>query len=91
MFESIIRFSVRNKLVVALLTVVIIILGVRSMFQIPLDAVPDITNNQVQVVTTSPTLAAQEVEQFITYPIEQILANIPTGEFVEEGDEKHAH
>lgn len=77
MFEKIIRFSVHNKLVVALITLAIILLGLRAMFEVPLDAVPDITNNQVQVVTSSPTLAAQEVEQFITYPIEMSVANIP--------------
>lgn len=77
MFEKIIRFSVRNKLVVAILTLSIIILGWMAVQRIPLDAVPDITNNQVQVVTQSPTLAAEEVEQFITFPIEMSLANVP--------------
>jgi hypothetical protein len=45
--------------------------------QLPIDAVPDITNNQVQVITTTPTLAAQEVEQFVTAPIEQAMASLP--------------
>jgi heavy metal efflux system protein len=77
MFEKIIRFSVHNKLIVSLITLAIIILGVMAMNRIPVDAVPDITNNQVQVVTVSQTLAAQEVEQFITFPIEMSMANIP--------------
>ena len=51
--------------------------GVYSLSQLPVDAVPDITNNQVQIITTAPTLASQEVEQFITYPIEQSIANLP--------------
>lgn len=80
MFEKIIRFSVQQKLVVALMVLAIILLGIRAMFVIPLDAVPDITNNQVQVVTSTPTLAAQEVEQFITYPVEMAFANIPNVE-----------
>jgi cobalt-zinc-cadmium resistance protein CzcA len=45
--------------------------------QLPLDALPDITNNQVQIITTAPTLASQEVEQLITYPIEQSVKTIP--------------
>ena len=52
-------------------------LGVYSAAHLPLDAVPDITNNQVQVVTVSPALAPQEVERFITYPVEIAMANLP--------------
>lgn len=77
MIEKIIRLSVDNKLVVALLMVGLIIAGVYSLGQLPIDAVPDITNNQVQVVTISGSLAPQEVEQFITYPVEVAVANIP--------------
>ncbi|MCB0636723.1 MAG: efflux RND transporter permease subunit, partial [Lewinella sp.] len=77
MIKSLIRLSVHNKLVVFLLVLALIIGGVYSLRQLPIDAVPDITNNQVQVVTVSPTLAPQEVEQFITYPIEVVMANIP--------------
>ena len=77
MIESIIRLSVKNKLVVGLLVLGLIAGGIYSLSQLPIDAVPDITNNQVQVVTVSTSLAAQEVEQFITYPIEMAMANIP--------------
>lgn len=77
MIESIISFSVKNKLIIALLTLALIGAGVYSLRSLPIDAVPDITNNQVQVVTVSPSLAAQEVEQFITYPVEVAMANIP--------------
>jgi cobalt-zinc-cadmium resistance protein CzcA len=77
MISKIIDFSVDNKFVIALLVVIMATAGVYSMLNIPIDAVPDITNNQVQVVTTSPSLAPQEVEQFITYPLEISMANIP--------------
>ena len=76
MFDSIIAYSVRNKLVVGLFVLALIIWGIFSLRQIPIDAVPDITNNQVQVITSSPTLATQEVEQFITTPIELALQNV---------------
>ena len=69
MIDAIIRFSVQQKLVVATLVLAIIALGLQSLRTLPIDAVPDITNNQVQIVTTSPALAPQEVEQFITYPV----------------------
>jgi len=58
-------------------TIALILYGSYSLTQLPIDAVPDITNNQVQIITVSPTLATQEVEQFVTYPIEQSLASLP--------------
>ncbi|WP_276484019.1 CusA/CzcA family heavy metal efflux RND transporter [Paraflavitalea pollutisoli] len=77
MLDKIIRFSIQNKLIIGLLTGGLIVWGVWSAFQLPVDAVPDITNNQVQIITNTPTLAAQETEQLVTYPIEQSLANLP--------------
>uniref|UniRef100_UPI004047D654 CusA/CzcA family heavy metal efflux RND transporter n=1 Tax=Mariniflexile sp. TaxID=1979402 RepID=UPI004047D654 len=77
MLNTIIRYSITHKLVIGLLTLALIITGVYSLQQLPVDAVPDITNNQVQVITTSPTLAAQEVERLITFPIELTMATIP--------------
>jgi heavy metal efflux system protein len=77
MIESIISFSVRQKAVVFFFLALLIGAGLYSLQTLPVDAVPDITNNQVQVVTVSPTLAPQEVEQFITYPVEIAMANIP--------------
>lgn len=77
MLDRIIHFSIKNKLIIGIFTVALIIWGVYSVKQLPIDAVPDITNNQVQIITFSPTLAAQEVEQFITYPVEISMANIP--------------
>jgi cobalt-zinc-cadmium resistance protein CzcA len=77
MFDRIISFSLQNKLLIILATIALIIAGVESMRHIPLDAVPDITNNQVQIVSTAPTLAPQEVEQLITFPLEAVMTNIP--------------
>jgi cobalt-zinc-cadmium resistance protein CzcA len=77
MLNNIIRYSITHKLVIGLLTLALVIAGVYSLRQLPVDAVPDITNNQVQVITTSPTLAAQEVERLITFPIELTMATIP--------------
>lgn len=77
MFQKIIQFSIQNKLVVSALTVLLIIWGTWSLSQLPFDSTPDITNNQVQVITQAPSLSAQEVEQFITTPVEMALANIP--------------
>ncbi len=76
MFDTIIAYSVRNKLVVGLFVLALILWGLYSLRQLPVDAVPDITNNQVQIITSSPTLATQEVEQFITTPVELALQNL---------------
>ena len=77
MFDRIIRFSLENKLLVILATLALIIIGIFSASRIPLDAVPDITNNQVQIVSTAPTLAPQEMEQLITFPLEAAMTNLP--------------
>lgn len=76
MFDAIVQFSIRKKLFVGLSTLFLLLGGIYSMVTLPVDAVPDITNNQVQVVTISPTLAPQEVEQLITFPIEIAMSNI---------------
>lgn len=70
MFDNIIAYSVKNKFVIGLFTAALALWGIYSLKQIPIDAVPDITNNQVQIITISPTLATQEIEQFITTPVE---------------------
>ncbi len=77
MLDTIISFSIKNKFVVLLLTLVLIIWGVWSATKLQIDAVPDITNNQVQIITACPTLAGQEVERLVTSPIERGLANLP--------------
>ena len=77
MLNKIIQFSIKNKFVIIMLTLVLIAVGSYSVKKLPLDALPDVTNNQVQVLTTAPTLASQEVEQLITYPVEQAVKTIP--------------
>jgi heavy metal efflux system protein len=80
MLDHIILFSIRNKLVIALLTLALVAWGAYSLTQLPIDAVPDITNNQVQIITRSPSLGAQEIERLITFPVETALATIPRRE-----------
>lgn len=77
MLDSIIKFSIKNKLVIGIMTLLLILWGSWSATKLPIDAVPDITNNQVQIITLCPTLAGQEVEQLVTFPIEQSIANLP--------------
>ncbi|MGO3261852.1 MAG: efflux RND transporter permease subunit, partial [Mesonia sp.] len=77
MINKIIDFSIHNKFVIGLFTIVLIGAGIWSMSQVPIDAVPDITNNQVQVITQSPNLGTQDIEQFVTYPVEIAMSNLP--------------
>jgi cobalt-zinc-cadmium resistance protein CzcA len=77
MLEKIIQYSVKNKLIVLLFSAGIVGFGLYSLSEIPIGAVPDVTNNQVQVITTSRNLATEDIERFITYPIELEMANLP--------------
>ena len=77
MINKIISFSINNKLIIVLFTLTTAAYGFFAISRIPVGAVPDITNNQVQVITTSPNLSTQDVEQFITYPIELEMSNLP--------------
>ncbi|WP_292889127.1 efflux RND transporter permease subunit, partial [Nonlabens sp.] len=77
MLSTIIHYSLRNKFIVLLFTAFIVGFGLYSLLQIPIGAVPDVTNNQVQVITTSRNLSTQDMEQFITYPVELEMANLP--------------
>ncbi|QDK80052.1 CusA/CzcA family heavy metal efflux RND transporter [Spirosoma sp. KCTC 42546] len=77
MLQKIIQFSIHQKLMVVLGVVALIAWGTYALSQLPIDAIPDITNNQVQVITQAPSLAAQETEQFITFPLETTLRNVP--------------
>ena len=77
MINKIIDFSINNKFIIGLFTVVLIGAGIWSMTKVPVDAQPDITNNQVQVITQAPNLGTQDIEQFVTYPIEIALSNLP--------------
>ena len=77
MLNRIIQFSVNNKLIIGIFMLFLIAYGIYEVKRLPIDAVPDITNNQVQVITQAPALGAQEVEQYVTAPLELALANIP--------------
>lgn len=77
MINNIIAFSIKNKLIIGMMTLALIGAGIWSMMQVPIDAVPDITNNQVQVITTAPNLGTEDIEQFVTYPIEIAMSNLP--------------
>jgi cobalt-zinc-cadmium resistance protein CzcA len=70
MLQRIIRFSIENKLIVGLMVLSLIGWGAYSVTRLPIDAVPDITNNQVQIITVSPALGAGDIERLITFPIE---------------------
>ncbi|WP_111306954.1 CusA/CzcA family heavy metal efflux RND transporter [Confluentibacter sediminis] len=77
MLERIIQYSIHHKLIVLLFTLGIVGFGLYSLSHIPIGAVPDVTNNQVQVITTSRNLATEDVEKFLTYPVELEMANLP--------------
>ena len=77
MFQKLITYSIRHKLVIGVLSIALAIWGVWSLAHLPFDSTPDITDNQVQVITQAPSLGAQEVEQYVTTPVEMALANIP--------------
>ena len=77
MLDKIIHYSIRNKLVVGLFTIALIIWGSYSLMNLPIDAVPDITNNQVQVITVAPSQSALDIERLVTFPVEQTMATIP--------------
>jgi len=77
MINKIIDFSIKNKLIIGLMMLAWVGVGIYSMKVVPVDAVPDITNNQVQVITVSPNLGTEDIEQFVTYPVELAMANLP--------------
>lgn len=77
MFQKLITSSIKHKFVVGFLTISLIVWGLWSLATLPFDSTPDITDNQVQVITQAPSLGAQEVEQYVTTPIEMALANVP--------------
>lgn len=77
MIDRIIHFSLANKFIVLLFTAAIVAAGSYSLMNIPIGAVPDVTNNQVQIITTSRNLATQDVEKYLTYPVELEMANLP--------------
>ncbi len=78
MLDKIIHYSIKNKLIMGLLTLALIIWGSYSITQLPIDAVPDITNNQVQIITIAPSQSALDIERLVTFPVEQTMATIPS-------------
>lgn len=76
MLNKIIEFSIKNKLIIGLFTIALIGLGIIETTKLPIDAVPDITNNQVQVITVAPSYGATDIERLVTFPIEQANSNI---------------
>ena len=77
MLDKIIHYSIKNKLIIGLLTLALIAWGSYSLTQLPIDAVPDITNNQAQIITSAPSQSALDIERLVTFPIEQTMATIP--------------
>lgn len=77
MLDSIIHYSIKNKLIIGLFTIALIAWGSYSLMQLPIDAVPDITNNQVQILTVAPSQSALDIERLVTFPVEQTMATIP--------------
>jgi cobalt-zinc-cadmium resistance protein CzcA len=77
MIDRIIRFSIHHKMAVGLFVLALLGWGGFALSRLPIDALPDITNNQVQIITVAPTLASQEVEQYVTAPLESACANLP--------------
>ncbi len=80
MINRLIDFSLDNRFLVITLWIMAVALGVHSMGRLPIDAVPDVTNVQVQVLTNSPGIAPQEVESFITFPVESAMSGLPSVE-----------
>jgi len=81
MIERILGFSLHHRYLIALLTAAIAAFGVYSLKNLPIDAVPDITNNQVQINTSAPAFSPMEVEKQVTFPVETALAGIPGLEY----------
>lgn len=76
MLNKIIEFSVRNKLIIGLFTLALVFFGTYETTKLPIDAQPDITNNQVQVITVAPSFGALDIERLVTFPVEQANSNI---------------
>ena len=76
MLNKIIEFSVKNKLIIGLFVIALVGYGIYQTTKLPIDAVPDITNNQVQVITVAPSFGATDIERLVTFPVEQVNSNI---------------
>lgn len=75
--RAILAWSLRNRMTVIVAFAVMVAFGIRAALQLPIDAVPDVTNVQVQIITTAPALSPVEVEQYVSVPIERAMAGIP--------------
>ena len=74
MIDRFVEFSIKNRFLVIFVVLLVAAIGLRAMQQLPIDAVPDVTNVQVQVLTNAPSLGPAEVEQFITFPVETVMS-----------------
>lgn len=77
MLRSVIEFSLKNKMLILLFISSLLFFGLYSLSNIPIGAVPDVTNNQVQVISTTRDLSTEDVEKFLTYPVELEMSNLP--------------
>src|SRR5678809_775912 len=77
LLKAILGWSLRNRVVVLVATLLLVMLGVQSALRLNIDAVPDVTNVQVQIITSAPALSPVEVEQYVTVPVERALAGVP--------------
>ncbi|PIW81925.1 MAG: CusA/CzcA family heavy metal efflux RND transporter, partial [Nitrospirae bacterium CG_4_8_14_3_um_filter_70_85] len=75
--HKLIDFSLNHRLLVLAAWLLVVAVGIRSLGQLPIDAVPDVTNVQVQILTQLPALAPEEVERFITFPVETAMSGLP--------------
>lgn len=80
LFDNLIRFSIRNRALVFAATLLVVVAGIHAMLKLPIDAVPDVTNVQVQVLTNARGLGPVEVEQFVTFPVELAMSGLPRTE-----------
>jgi cobalt-zinc-cadmium resistance protein CzcA len=77
LIDRILAWSLRNRALVLILVFVMAVAGFRSVLQLPIDAVPDVTNVQIQILTEAPGLGPEEVERFLTVPVEQAMGGVP--------------
>ncbi len=77
MIDRLVEFSIKNRFLVIFVVLLVGTIGLRAMQKLPIDAVPDVTNVQVQVLTNAPSLGPSEIEQFITFPVETVMSGLP--------------
>src|SRR5881394_2470183 len=82
LLNGVIAWSLRNRAIVVVATLLFIVAGARAALDLPIDAVPDVTNVQVQIITAAPALSPVEVEQYVSVPVERAMSGIPKVEEV---------